>query len=251
MTIPLQTGVMYGPLESRRFGKSLGVNLLPSDQKVCSFDCLYCQYGRTRLGKPVRFPEAAEVEEEASRFFSSAGDRREEIRWIMIAGNGEPTLHPEFPKIVRMLKSLRDRWFPQVPIGILSNSATCHWTDIHDSLSLLDGRFMKLDAGSPDVLGAVNQPLNKNIWPQMIGGLYRLRHIVLQSLFVRGDTDNTSEKIVEDWIHTVAYIRPESVQLYTIDRPPAEGSVQSVERTRLEAIAARLREKTQIPSFVF
>ena len=251
MTIPLQTGIVYGPLESRRFGKSLGINLLPSEQKVCSFDCLYCQYGRTRVQKPISFPEAAKVEEEVSRSFASAKDRGEAIHWIMIAGNGEPTLHPEFPKIVHTLRLLRDRWFPGVPIGILSNSATCHWADIHDSLSLLDGRFMKLDAGSPDVLGAVNQPLNKSLWPQMIGGLYRLRNIVLQSLFIRGMADNTSEKAVEDWIDAVGYVRPESVQLYTIDRPPAEESVQSVEKTALEAIAVRLREKTKIPAFVF
>src|SRR3989338_1461915 len=147
MTIPLQSSVVYGPIDSRRFGKSLGINLLPSDQKICSFDCLYCQYGETAINKLGSFPDLGHIHEEVQERLIKSKENKEGLSWIMIAGNGEPTLHPQFHEAVKLLLSLREAYAPAVPIGILSNSSTCHRPDIQDSLLKLDGRFMKLDAG--------------------------------------------------------------------------------------------------------
>ena len=251
MTIPLQSSVVYGPIDSRRFGKSLGINLLPSDQKICSFDCLYCQYGETAINKLGSFPDLGHIHEEVQERLIKSKENKEGLSWIMIAGNGEPTLHPQFHEAVKLLLSLREAYAPAVPIGILSNSSTCHRPDIQDSLLKLDGRFMKLDAGDTHTFHAINRPISPSVWKEVIGGLYHLHRIVIQSMFVNGAFDNTTDKAVEDWIRAVQYIQPESVQVYTVDRPTADKGILAVPKEKLEAIANRLSDKAHVSAFVF
>ena len=251
MNIALQSQVIYGPMSSRRFGKSLGINLLPTDQKICSFDCVYCQYGPTQMKWPHHFPSLEEIKAEMGDYFTSAYHRDAPIRWIMIAGNGEPTLHPEFGKAVDILIDSRNAYCKDVPIGILSNSSTCSRPEIQDALLRLDARFMKLDAGKPGDLDEINRPLQKKIWLNAVSGLYQLRHVVLQSMFVAGRFDNTTPEMIDDWVEAVRYVRPQSVQIYTIDRPTAEEEVSKVPREKLEHIARILTQRTGIPSAVF
>lgn len=251
MTIPLQSEIIYGPLDSRRFGRSLGINLLPTDQKVCNFDCIYCQYGGSELTKPAVFPNLEELKTSLDHFLKEKKELASQIQWIMIAGNGEPTLHPDFPEAIQCLISWRDRSLPGVPIGILSNSSTCHKPDIHVALSRLDGKFMKLDAGSVRAFRDINEPSGAVQWGGMIAGLYRLRNVVLQSLFVTGVAQNVSENLVDEWISVVDYIRPQSVQIYTLDRPPKEEKLKAVSRDVLNQISQRLMKKTSIRGDVF
>ena len=251
MPIPLQEGVVYGPLVSRRFGKSLGINLLPSDQKVCNFDCVYCQYGESRLKKPALFPSIGEIETALSVFLNGANALPSEVNWIMIAGNGEPTLHPEFQEVVDCLISWRDQYLSGAPIGILSNSSTCHQPVINGALSRLDGRFMKLDAGDICAFQEINKPSGAVQWTDMIAGLYRLKNTVLQSLFFAGDRQNISKPLVDDWIAAVRYIQPRSVQIYTLDRPPREKGLQPVPKEILDQISQRLTMQTGIEGIVF
>ncbi|MBI4352793.1 MAG: radical SAM protein [Candidatus Omnitrophica bacterium] len=251
MGIPLQSGIIYGPLESRRFGRSLGINLLPGDRKVCSFDCGYCQYGTADQKPPIVFPAFEDIEREVGAFLSLAKRESRKIDWIMIAGNGEPTLHPDFGRVVRVLGRLRDFHLSGVPIGILSNSSTCHRPEIQEALWKLDKCFMKLDAGTQEVLHGVNKPFAKEGWSRMIGGIYQLRRFALQSMFVTGKADNASPEAVEEWISTVGYLMPESVQVYTLDRPAGEEGILPVPRGRLEEIAKALTEKTGILASVY
>ncbi len=251
MTIPLQTEIIYGPLESRRFGCSLGVNLLPSTQKLCSFDCLYCQYGDTRKLGSIAFPSLEQIEKEADAAFSYAKTKGVAIDWITFSGNGEPTLHPDFSVAVELLLRLRDQYFYAVPIGILSNSSTCHRPEIRQSLMKLDGRFMKLDAGLPKTYHALNKPKDPGSWDPMIQGLRSLHRIVLQSLFVTGRIDNTSDKEIEQWIKLIRMIQPEGVQVYTIQRKPEHADVLPVSQEKLRAITRRVLDETHIPAFIY
>lgn len=245
MTIALQEEVVYGPMTSRRFGRSLGINLLSGYNKLCSFDCVYCQYGETQFA-PASYPTLEDIRYQTDQAFAHyhAVDQRPE--WIMIAGNGEPTLYPELGEAITQIIRSRDLHLPGVRIGILSNSATCHRPEVRDALSLLDGRFMKLDAGQPGLVHKINRPVAQDSWRHMISGLYRLRQIVLQSMFVTGAVDNSTDEAVFHWISAVGYLRPESVQIYTLDRPPAVEGIRPVAWPRLRQIADIVREKTGV-----
>lgn len=249
--IPLQSGIVYGPLKSRRFGTSLGINLLPTTEKICNFSCVYCQYGQSQLAENVIFPTIQEIESEVATFLNDTKNQNDAIDWIMIAGNGEATLHPDFADIVDCLRSLRDQMFPNLPIGILSNSSTCHQLVIQEALSKLEGRFMKLDAGTKPLFYAVNHPTPAVQWTNIISGLYHLRNIVLQSLFFAGDVQNVSEDLIDDWIVAVNYIQPVSVQIYTIDRPTYNKNLLPVPQEVLDLISSRLFKKTGIKGIVF
>jgi wyosine [tRNA(Phe)-imidazoG37] synthetase (radical SAM superfamily) len=251
MPIALQTGVVYGPLKSRRFGNSLGINLLPADQKVCSFDCGYCQYGKTKMKAPFAFPAPDQIESEVDSFFLKALDEKIPLDWMMIAGNGEPTLHPRFKEVVEALIYLRDRAIPALPIGILSNASTCDRPEIQEALLKLDKCFMKLDAGSLELFEAINQPFSKNQWRRIMQGLYHLRRLTLQSMFVEGRVDNTTDQSVDEWIRAVHYVRPESVLIYTLDRPTAEEGILAVSKEKLDQIAGRLLKETGIECSVY
>lgn len=251
MTIPLQTGIVYGPMSSRRFGKSLGVNLLPGTLKLCTFDCLYCQYGSSEKNGSVDFPSLEQIEEEACAFFSAARNEGTSYDWITIAGNGEPTMHPKFEEVVKILKSLRDQYLFAVPIGILSNGSTCHRPEIQKSLLKLDGRFMKLDAGCQRTFESLNQPVSGELWTRMIRGLYEMKHIVLQSMFVTGRVDNTRDEEVQEWIKIIQHIHPEGVQIYTLDRSPQHADILPASKEALEKISRRLMDATRISSFVY
>ncbi len=250
MTIPLQPGIVYGPVTSRRFGRSLGINFLPTDRKICSFDCVYCQYGHTSGQIPV-FPSLDLIDKEVDEIFSDVMEHGTKIDWIMIAGNGEPTLHPNFPEAIDLVIQFRDRHLFKVPIGILSNASTCMKPHIRSSLLKLDGRFMKLDAGGPRVYQAINHPVGSDSWESMVRGLKELKSLCLQSMFVAGETDNTGNVDVREWVHTVGTIMPQAVQIYTIERPTKDAGIRSVARRKLDAIAKQLTSETGIPATVF
>ncbi len=250
----LHGGIVYGPIRSRRFGTSLGINLLPANHKVCSFNCVYCQYGWTqsREADPVdRWPDPREVAaavRQAALQAVAGGTRLD--RWTL-AGHGEPTLHPEFPAVVEGLRRVRAEVAPATPIGILSNSTTAHVPAIRHALGRLDERGMKLDAATQDGLRQVNAasiPVE-----QIVDALAALPDIVVQAMFVReprGRVDNTTPAAVAAWTAAVARIHPREVQIYTLARLPAWERLQAVPRQRLEEIAAGV-QALGIPAAVF
>lgn len=256
MTIPLQADHVYGPVVSRRFGSSLGVNILPTDKKVCNFDCAYCQYGASVKEEDFSFPPAHKIMESAETHFSRMRDERLKVDWIMIAGNGEPTLHPEFYEIVEGLKYLRDLYIPAAPIGLLSNSSTCNDPKIQKALLKLDRCFMKLDAGNVFVFQRMNVPRAsggpvEKVWGRIVESLHRLPGTALQSIFITGRVDNTGPADLDEWIHAVNYIHPLEVQIYTLDRPARLPGILRVPRQKLENIAFRVMIETGIPATVY
>jgi wyosine [tRNA(Phe)-imidazoG37] synthetase (radical SAM superfamily) len=250
--IPLQDSVCYGPVKSRRLGSSLGINILPLSYKLCSSDCIYCQYGRTLDSHPTeKIKRAEELLPKIESDLGLLAKQNVRIDAITLSGNGEPTLHPDLTEIIRGLKVIRDRYFPKATLGILSDSTQVHRPEISSALKELDVRYMKLDAGDQETWRRINNPLGDVDWQRMIEALKSLPDIILQSMFMHGSCDNTGPAQIERWIETVNYIRPKSVHVYSIDRAPAETSIHKVGRDSLERIAGLLTDKTGIPAQVY
>lgn len=256
MPIALLEHVVYGPVRSRRLGRSLGVNLLPPRRKVCNMNCAYCQYGWTRgaaryRGEGSGWPSPSHVEAAISARLGKAAVEEEFIDRITVAGHGEPTLHPEFEEIAERLCRLRDRVAPGIRLAILSNSTTAGRPDVRRGLALFDERHMKLDAGDPITYARVNGPGGS--FTAIVDALRNLPRIVMQSMFVRdreGVIDNAGEGAVNEWLAAVDAIQPASVEIYTIDRSPAMPELRPVSARRLKEIAARVHT-LGIPADVF
>ncbi|MBI4475527.1 MAG: radical SAM protein [Acidobacteria bacterium] len=257
MSLPLLDSIVYGPVKSRRLGCSLGINLLPPRLKVCTFNCAYCQYGWTRAiaedGAPRvgAWPAPWTVFAAVYARVERAHRVGERIDRLTIAGHGEPTLHPEFEEVIDRLCALRDRWAPRVPLAILSNSTTAAWPAVRRALVRVDERYMKLDAGSEDLLRRLNgslRPLSR-----IVDSLHHVPDVTIQAMFVRdgtGNIDNTTDKAVTDWLAALIRIHPTRVHLYTIDRDPAWPYLRRVSEPRLREIAERV-QTAGIPAEVF
>jgi wyosine [tRNA(Phe)-imidazoG37] synthetase (radical SAM superfamily) len=256
-TYSLADGVVYGPVRSRRLGSSLGINILPFGVKVCSFNCNYCQCGWTTdlvddaaLAK-YRFPTAREIGAELRARLQELKAKGEKLDCMTLAGNGEPTLHPDFLDVVRTLLSVRDEAWPGLRVDILSNAAHLDRPGVVEGLNLLDERYMKLDAGSEEQFLNMNSPvLEVGIW-DIMKNLAKLKDFVIQAMFTHGRRDNTGEKAVVDWIQAVKRTHPKAVQIYSVDRFPADSKIHRVERSLLEEIARALTAQTGIPAEVF
>ncbi len=191
-TLPLQSGIIYGPVHSRRLGLSLGINLLPSTYKLCSFNCLYCQYGWTykptfNLTNQIKdLPRPEEISDALQRSLQGMIRRRSKVDSITFSGNGEPTLHPELAEIIDRTRLFRDKYLPQAKLAILSNSSTVNKEEVRDALEMLDMRVMKLDAGSEELMRHLNEPAPPLYLGEIVDGLKKLKDVILQSLFVQG-----------------------------------------------------------------
>ena len=246
MPLPLLEHIVHGPVQSRRLGRSLGVNLLPAGMKVCNMDCAYCQYGWThaptpRTSRATRWPMPSEVERALASRLAAAAGRNELIDRITVAGHGEPTLHPLFDEIAERLSGVRDAVAPGVRLAVMSNSTTAAGADVRRGLGLFDERYMKLDAGDPITFGRINGP-GSSIG-DVIDALCDLPHIVVQSMFVAdaaGRVDNSSDGAVREWLAAIERIRPEAVHIYTVDRSPALGTVVPATGHRLKEIAGQV-----------
>jgi wyosine [tRNA(Phe)-imidazoG37] synthetase (radical SAM superfamily) len=253
----LADGVTYGPVQSRRLGASLGINILPFGIKVCSFNCNYCQCGWTTdlvdeasLAK-VKFPDPAEVADALRETLLRLKAEDRALDCLTLAGNGEPTLHPDFLGVVKAILAVRDEILPGVRVDILSNAAHLDLPRVVEGLNLLDERYMKLDAGSDEQFLNMNSPVTGvGIW-DIMKNLPKLKDFVIQAMFTQGRRDNTDEKSVVDWIQAVKRVKPKAVQIYSVDRFPADKKIMKVDRGLLEEIAQALAAQTDIPVELF
>lgn len=242
----LKGGILYGPIPSRRLGLSLGVNLLPLDVKICTWDCLYCQCGWSDRSVDMlrvpedRFPSLAVLEAAFEEGFPRLAREGKAPASITLSGNGEPTLHPRFEEAVDLLNRARDRFLPQARTGVLSNGERLAEASVRAALDRLDRRYMKLDAGDAQV---VDRPLTPFDPDAYLSRLALLRDVTVQAFFLQGAVDNTREEDLAPWLERLGRLKPVSVHLYSLDRvPPARGLLKVPERT-LESIAARVRER--------
>jgi wyosine [tRNA(Phe)-imidazoG37] synthetase (radical SAM superfamily) len=242
--LQLETDIIYGPIDSRRLGRSLGINLLPTDHKLCSFDCVYCHYGRTAVKtlapEEHHLPSVGQVldaVEEALRTYP-------DLDYITFSGNGEPTLHPHFPTIAAAVRCLRDELRPDVKLAILSNSTTVHLPHVREALALFDAPIMKLDAGDPMTLTAINRPAPAVELGPIIEGLKEVPGLIVQSVLLDGKVTNVKGEPFEAWLSALSEIRPARVQIYSTDRPVPEAGVEKVAPSTLQRIAREVEGRT-------
>jgi wyosine [tRNA(Phe)-imidazoG37] synthetase (radical SAM superfamily) len=252
-SVLVKEDVIYGPLRSRRLGWSLGINLLGSGEKLCSFNCRYCQCGWTRrptmtVGRRLaELPTAEQVAGALECKLDLLSRARAALDVITFSGNGEPTLHPALGTIVKAVAALRDRYVPRAKLAILSNSSTVHRPEVRAALEPLDLKIMKLDAGSEALVRRINLPARGFEFHRMLQGLAALGGVVLQSMFVTGPVDNTNPRVVCEWLDRLVEIRPSRVQVYTLDRPPADPRLEPVPAAVLASIADAVRSRVGIP----
>jgi len=244
----LHEGIVYGPIRSRRLGRSLGINLTPAHLKLCTFNCSYCQYGWSEHSRRAvtpsfeHWPSPATVAKAVAAAIRTLASQGERIDRLTLAGHGEPTLHPKFKDVVDALRTVRDDLAPGVPLAVLSNASTLERADVREALAGLDERYMKLDAGDTATLRTVNGATMTI--EQLVAGLKKVPDIVIQSMFVKdrtGRIDNTGDLTVINWVGAIDRIKPKAVQVYTIDRAPAFPYLQQVPPARLLEIALRVR----------
>jgi wyosine [tRNA(Phe)-imidazoG37] synthetase (radical SAM superfamily) len=254
MLIPLQQGIIYGPIRSRRLGRSLGVNLFAHDQKICSFDCCYCHFGATTdhlVECPAaRVPAVREVLDAIEAYLKSD----HEFDFVTLSGNGEPTMYPQFAELVPRLKELIARIRPSVGLALLSNSSTVNRTGLYAALGRIDLPVFKLDAGDQATFEILNRPCKGIEISAIIKGLTRLAgrvKLVIQTVMVSGPVRNWEGAPFDAWIRAIRTIKPDSIQLYTTDRPVADRQVEKLAPGQLEQVAARVSELTGIKTEAF
>ncbi len=242
---------IFGPIHSRRLGSSLGVNLSPRDGKVCSFDCLYCEAGFNAQGPgttglPSR-EEVGRLLEEKLLTMKKNGDR---LDVITFSGNGEPTMHPDFEGIIEDTIGLRDRYFPDVKISVLSNSTRLGSESVCRALRRVDNNLLKLDSALTPTIRLLDRPVNPDFTAEkVIEQIARFgEQCVVQTMILRGShdgqpVDNTTDEEVDALIDVYRRIRPRQVMLYSIDRRTPEQALQKVGREELEQIAERIRRE--------
>lgn len=242
MLLSPQSGIIYGPVHSRRLGRSLGVNVLPAGRKVCNFDCRYCQYGWTDRAflhgmTPEDYPDATRVAEalaEALRALPEPPD------FVTFSGNGEATLHPRFGEIVDGVQDVRDRLAPRARTAILSNSSRVGSPEVREALGRLDVRIMKLDAGTERCFRRYNRPIDGVTLEGVVEGLSALPDVTLQTLLAGGAAGNLDGAEMGAWLARVESIRPSAVQIYTLDRDAPDRDLLPAGRERMESIRARV-----------
>lgn len=242
--------IAYGPIHSRRLGTSLGMEIMPLTNKLCTFDCVYCECGWNQpVHKPV-LPTREEIREALEAKLQVLLQENVSLDVITFSGNGEPTLHPEFLGIIQDTCALRDRYCPSAKVSVLSNSTQLGRAEVVEALRLCDNRILKLDAATDTMMRRIDQPVNEQLtvatlmqWLKQFNGDF-----TLQTCFLRGThngqiLDNTAPEELSAWYNAVEELRPKQVMIYVIDRKTPEENLEKISREQMESIAAPLIAK--------
>lgn len=240
--------IVFGPIQSRRFGTSLGINLLPLDNKICNFNCIYCECGWTDL-KAVsqKFFAKDLIIEAIEQRFKILAENKTMIDCITFAGNGEPTMHPSFSEIITEVILLRNIYFPNKKIVVLSNSALLGNKNVFSALKKVDLRVMKLDAGTDDLFVKIDKPLSLKKISWYIDKLKEFNgDLIIQTIFLKGtyqnqNIDNTNETELNPWLNAIKEINPKSVMIYTIDRETPADNLEKISVEKLNEIAEKVK----------
>lgn len=251
MSTVIYPSPIFGPIKSRRLGVSLGINLLPGDGKVCTFDCLYCECGfnaerRPKQKLPTRSEVAAALEQKLQQM--QAEGMAPDV--LTFAGNGEPTAHPDFAGVMDDTIALRDRYFPHAKVSVLTNGTRIDRVEVFEALKRVDNNIVKLDTVDADYIARVDRPVGRYDLPRLMECMRAFEgRCIIQTMFMKGvdaegvSVDNTTVEYVEPWLDAVEHIAPREVMIYTIDREtPAQGLLKATP-DELDGIVARLQAR--------
>lgn len=235
---------IFGPVNSRRLGVSLGINLMPSDGKVCSFDCVYCECGFNADFRPKKKrPTREEVREGLEKVLRQRHDDNLPLDDITFAGNGEPTGHPQFKGIVEDTIRLCSQYFPEAKVSVLSNATYIYKEEVREALMMVHNNILKLDTVDMDYIKKLDRPQQPDYDVRKVIEHLKMfdGHVIIQTMFLRGDgLDNTGEHFIAPWLEAVKDIKPEQVMVYTIDRETPDKLLEKAPREVLDAIKDRV-----------
>lgn len=240
---------IFGPIKSRRLGVSLGINLMPPDGKVCTFDCIYCECGYNFSYRPhLPMPTREEVKTALKGRLQMMKQEGLAPDVLTFAGNGEPTIHPQFPGVIEDTLALRDRYFPNAKVSVLTNATRVIDPIIRNALMKVDNPIMKLDSVNEEYIRRVDRPTGHYCLSEIIEGLKAMKgHAIIQTMFLKGksdegeDVNNTTDEYVFPWIKAVKEIAPRQVMIYTIDRETPGEYLEKATPQELDHIAELLR----------
>ena len=247
MSTVIYPSPIFGPIHSRRLGVSLGINLLPPDGKVCTFDCIYCECGFNADHRPKsKLPTHAEVIAALEKRLQDMKANGPSPNILTITGNGEPTSHPEFAAIMRDVIRLRNEYFPEAKVSVLSNSTFIHRPEVRDALMSVDNNILKLDTIDPIYINKVDRPNAHYDVRRIIEDMKSFNgHLIIQTMFMKGtyngeSVDNTTEEYVLPWLEAVREIAPKEVMVYTIDRETPAHGLEKATHEELDSIRDRV-----------
>lgn len=240
--------IIFGPIISRRLGVSLGVNLLPLDSKLCNFDCIYCECGWTKGVKGIKpvFNDKAEVLKRLQEVLSERAAKGETLDVITFAGNGEPTMHPDFAEIIDGTIALRNQYFPKVKIAVLSNATMLGRESVREALAKIDRAILKIDSAFDETIKLIDSPLGKYSLETVLENMSLFKgEIIVQTMFLRGTNkgvaiDNTTDREVNAWIEVLKRVKPSQVMIYSLDRDTPLETLTKVSKEELEKIATKV-----------
>ncbi|MDO5497301.1 MAG: radical SAM protein [Alistipes sp.] len=243
----LYDNIIFGPVHSRRLGLSLGINLLPIESKLCNFDCIYCECGwneehRGRARFNSRHDVATMLEQVLQQMLLDGTPPDV----ITFAGNGEPTMHPDFEAIIDDTIAIRNRLCPAAKISVLSNATQLHREDVVRALRRVDNNILKLDSAFDSTVQLINKPVGSYSVERVVRGMKRFEgELIVQTMFLRGEylarrVDNTTAEQVDAWLKLIAEIRPCQVMVYSLDRDTPCPTLEKVSREELQEIAQKV-----------
>ena len=251
MSTVIYPSPIFGPIKSRRLGVSLGINLLPSDGKVCTFDCLYCECGFNAERRPKqKLPTRIEVAQALEQKLVQMQTEGMAPDVLTFAGNGEPTAHPDFAGVIDDTLALRDRYFPHARVSVLTNGTRIDRPEVFEALKRVDNNIVKLDTVDAGYIARIDRPVGRYDLPTLLECMRAFEgRCVIQTMFMKGvdgegvSVDNTTAQYVEPWLDAVERIAPREVMIYTIDREtPAHGLLKATPE-ELDGIVARLQAR--------
>jgi len=245
----LTEDLVFGPIKSRRLGNSLGVNLLPKFRKICTFNCVYCECGWNPeiCDEKARFATPQEYKQTLENALKELVGTPKEPNSITFSGNGEPTLHPDFPEIIDITIKLRDKYVPKAVISVLTNGTRIHDERVFKALQKVDNNICKLDGGTLDVINKINLPNVKIDIEKYIQCLQRFEgQVIIQTLFLRGkhhndNIDNTTEEEINLWLEHLKKIKPRKTMIYVIDRETPEKNLEKLSSEEMSKIADKVK----------
>lgn len=250
MSTILYKHIIFGPIKSRRLGNSLGVNLLPKFGKWCSFDCIYCECGWNKDGRDdTTLPAAEDVYNALEYRLKELKEEGTSIDTVTFSGNGEPTLHPDFDKIIDFTIALRDKYCSGAVVSVLTNASQIGKESVRKALMKVDNPILKIDSAIEEMAYAIDRPNKEYSLQRTIDNMKLFNgNFILQTMFLKGTVkgktiDCTNPEHCSRWIKLVEELSPREVMMYTLDREtPAQG-LQKVSADQMRKIAEPLLKK--------